>query len=245
MIAEAVGWVGHKILGDTPPDGKDYWAARYWDRDAAEKHPVLASAFLRQKETIAGYLRQYGSEAKSVIEFACGTGEFTKLTAELTPAVQIVALDVSAQGLEMTKAKVSHENLKLIRGDFWADNGIVPGDLVMCVDAIHHLGNLKDVLARIRTFVEPGGVFIGNIIVGDHFHEFGQVRYGKKAHLANTSIFALSALLYRLSGGQINTGYYRTRMSTSKETKSALAETFSEVLDVSVDRYFMAFAVRG
>jgi len=242
MIAEILARSGRTVLRDIPPDGTRYWAARYWDREAAERHQKLSPAFMSQKETIARFLREYGAQARHVLEFACGTGEFTMLAAELTPATQITAIDVSEQGLERARGRVKHDNLKLVHGDFWADNNLEPADLVLCVDAIHHLGNVSEVLTRLRSFVLPGGTFIGNLWTADHFHEFQRKRYGNAAHLRNTAAFFSTAVLMRLSGGRLRTGAYRTQLISCDEALAILRSVFRTVIEVRQDRYFVAFA---
>lgn len=245
MLAELLANVGQRAVADIPPDGRDYWAARFWDRDAAERHDLLAPDFRKQKDVISDYLCAYGTEARRVLEFACGTGEFTRLTAELTNTEEIVALDISEQGLAKTRAKVGHSGLRLVQGDFWGDHDLEPADLVVCVDAIHHLGDVRDVLERLRGFVAPGGVFIGNAVIADHFHEFGRKRYGTVRHLFRTAWFCTTAVLRRASGGRLNTGAYRTQLRHSAQIQRMLGETFTDVLAVQVDPYFMAFACRA
>ncbi len=245
MIAELLARSGRTVLNGIPPDGSRYWAARFWDRDAAEQHRLLNPEFLAQKEAIAGYLREYGATAQRVLEFACGTGEFTALAAELTPARQITAIDISEQGLARTHDRVRHPDLTLVQGNFWEDNGLPPSDLVMCVDAIHHLGDVRQVLTRIRSFVEPDGTFIGNLWTADHFHEFQRKRYGTVAHLRNTAAFFSTAVLMRASRGRLRTGAYRTQLIRSDEALAILRSVFGEVAEVRRDRYFMAFVCKA
>lgn len=244
MFAEAMAWTGQKLLRGIPPNGNGYWASRFWDRDAAERHPDLRDEFERQKTTISGYFTKFAQDTRTGLEFGCGTGEFTRLTAELTNVASITAVDISAQGLERTRQKVRHDDLTLIQGDFWADHGLARADLVVCVDAIHHLGDVKDVLKRLRSFVKPGGVFIGNAMIMDRFHEFERRRYGTAGHLDRTARFLATAVMVRASGGRLNTGAYRTQLRTSADVRGLLDDLFPEVLDVSVDPYFMAFACR-
>ncbi|MFC4910165.1 class I SAM-dependent methyltransferase [Actinomadura gamaensis] len=245
MLAEAMAWTGQRLLRDVPPDGNAYWASRFWDRDAAERHPGLAAEFDRQKSTISEYLTRYARDAETDLEFACGTGEFTRLAAELTGVSSITALDISEQGLARTRRRVAHDDLTLIQGDFWDDHGLPPSDLVVCVDAIHHLGDVGAVLRRLRSFVRPGGVLIGNVLIRDRFHEFERRRYGTVGHLDRTARFLATAILVRASGGRLNSGAYRTQLRGSEDVRRILDEVFPEVLDVSVDPYFMAFACRG
>jgi SAM-dependent methyltransferase len=244
MLAELLARTGQKMLGDVPPNGRDYWAGRYWDRAAAEAHPLLADAFHSQKEAIAGYLRRYGRRAGRGLEFACGTGEFTRLTAELTPVREMVAVDISASALEITRGRVRHDNLTLIHGDFWAGHELGRADLVLCADAIHHLGDVRRVLERLHGFVAPGGVLLGNVWTADHYHEFQRKRYGALKHIAYTSMFLSTAMLIRLSAGRLRTGFYRTQLLPSATVERHLQAVFSEVLDITVERYFTSFAVR-
>ncbi|GAA0297059.1 class I SAM-dependent methyltransferase [Streptomyces polychromogenes] len=244
MLAEMLARSGKSLLKDTPPDGRRYWAARFWDREAAEQHPLLRDHFLAQKDTIAGYLKKYGAETERVLEFACGTGDFTKLAAENTPAKAITALDISAQGLEIVRGRVTHEGLDLVYGDFWAENKVGTADLVMCVDAIHHLGDVRQVLERMKTFVAPGGVLVGNLWTGDNFHAFERQRYGTLNHLGRTAGFFGTAAAIRLSNGRLRTGAYRTQLINSWEGASILREVFGEVLELDVHRYFTSFVVK-
>src|SRR3982750_2442630 len=109
MLAELMARTGNRILGEIPPNGKDYWASRFWDRDAAEAHPSIRPHYDVQTEEVANLFRAYGKDADRVLEFCCGTGLFTKQAADLTPAKEIVALDISTQGLGGTRARGNDE----------------------------------------------------------------------------------------------------------------------------------------
>ncbi|MET9078415.1 class I SAM-dependent methyltransferase [Streptomyces sp. NPDC004232] len=244
MLAELLARSGRALLEGFPPDGREYWAARFWDRAAAEQHVQLRPEFLTQKETIAELLRTYGQKAKSVIEVACGTGAFTAMAAELTPAVEITAIDISAEGLARTAQRVRHDGLKLVEGDFWDDQDVAQADLVQCLDAIHHLGDLRQVLTRLRSMMKPGGILIGNLWTGDNFHEFQRKRYGVTGHLTRTASFLGTALIIRASAGRFKTGAYRTQLTRSDEAVAILQSVFDEVMEVRKERYFMGFACR-
>ncbi|MBO0866922.1 MAG: class I SAM-dependent methyltransferase [Micromonosporaceae bacterium] len=245
VLAETMARAGQALIGDTPPNGKRYWAARFWDRDSAERHPVLAGDFLSQKNTIARYLQTYAAGAHTSVEFACGTGEFTRLTALHTNVATMRTLDISARALEIARNRVDHPDLQLVQGDFWADNGLEPSDLVVCVDAIHHLGDIREVLTRLRTFVKPGGTFIGNVFTVDNFHEFERRRYGRLEHTWRTALFLGTAMAVKLSAGKLYTGSHRTQLKPGAYTVNLLGEIFDEVLEVTVDPYFTAFACRA
>jgi SAM-dependent methyltransferase len=244
MLAELLANTGRAIIRDVPPDGRAYWSARFWDRDTHEQHPRLRQAFLTQKETIGRFLSTYGGNTERVLEFACGTGEFTRLAAERTAAKRITAVDISAEGLARARARVKHDNLELIHGDFWDDLGVGQADLVMCLDAIHHLGDVRTVLTRLKTFVKPGGVFIGNLWTADNFHEFQRLRYGTVAHLRNTAAFLGTTLLIRGSGGRLKTGAYRTQLVHNSTAEKILRDVFGDITEFVAERYFTGFVCR-
>ncbi|MDH2427224.1 class I SAM-dependent methyltransferase [Sphaerisporangium sp. TRM90804] len=235
---------GHKILGEQPPDGAKYWAARFWDRDLAERDPLLGEHYRAQKADLAQVIEKYARDADRVIEFACGTGEFTGMMARLSLAKEIVALDISAQGLEKTRARVGHPGLRTVLGDFWEDHDLGTADVVMCVDAIHHIGDPRRVMERMKSFVRPGGVFIGNLWTVDNFHEFQRQRYGALWHLGRSAMFLGSAMVIKASGGRLRSGSYRTRLMRTSEIEPLLRSVFGEVLHVCADRYFVSFACR-
>jgi 2-polyprenyl-3-methyl-5-hydroxy-6-metoxy-1,4-benzoquinol methylase len=244
MIAEQLERLGSKFVSGYPPEGREYWAARFWDRDAAEVDVIIGAHYQAQKKVIREMMTQYGATADRILEFACGTGEFTQMAATATGAKEIVALDISAQGLERTRQRVDHDNLRLVQGDFWADHDLGQAPLVVCIDAIHHLGDVRAVIERLKSFVSPGGIFIGNLWTVDHFHEFQRQRYGNLAHTARCALFLASALLLRVSRGRFHLASYRTQLLRSEDIPGILAATFSESLEIRQDRYFTAFACR-
>lgn len=242
MIAERLVSTGNRLIAAYPPEGRDYWAARFWDRDAAERDPVLGDHYRAQKDILGDLIEKYGAHADRIVEFACGTGEFSKIAVERAHPREMVAVDISKEGLARTRARVRHDNLRLVEGDFWQDHHIEPAPLVLCVDAIHHLGDVREVLERLRGFVAPGGVLIGNLWTRDHFHEFQRQRYGRFRHTARSALFLFSALLLRASGGRLRTASYRTQLLPSEEVLQLLGDTFDAVLDTAPDRFFYGFA---
>ncbi len=244
MIAELLANTGKSILRDIPPDGRDYWARRFWDRDTHEQHPLLRQEFLLQKRAIADLLATHAGDADRIVEFACGTGEFTRLAAELTAANEITAVDISAEGLRRAGERVRHDNLRLVHGDFWSDLNLGTADVVMCLDAIHHLGDVRAVLTRLKSFVAPGGIVVGNLWTADNFHRFQRLRYGSLAHVRRTAAFFSTAVLIRASGGRLRTGAYRTQLVRSDEATTILHDVFDAVLEVREQDYFMGFVGR-
>lgn len=244
MLAEALVRAGHKLIEGYAPEGRDYWSARFWDREEVESRPMLGDDFRAQKERIADYIKQYGDGADRVLEFACGTGEFTEMSARLTSAEEIIATDISEQAVRITRERVQHPGLRMVRADFWEPIDLAPAPLVLCVDAIHHMGNVERVLTRLKEFVEPGGVFVGNLWTIDNFHEYQRTRYGELRHVSRSALFLANALVMRATGGRVRWASYRTQLLRADQVEPVLHRVFGEVLQVARTRYFVAFACR-
>ena len=246
MLAEAMANLGIRTLGDLPPDGKKYWASRFWDRKEAEQHPILGEHYLREKQDLIQLIEEHAAGATRVLEFCCGTGEFVELALRVTSAKEVVGVDISEHALAKAAERVQHDSLRLVQGDFW-DDGLDLGtaDLVLCVDSLQHLGNTAAVLARLHSFVAPGGLFIANVWTLDHFHELERLRYGRLRHVGRSIKFFGSAVLIRVSGGRLRSDHYRTKLAHSSEIESRLRETFAEVLQVTHHRYHSAFVCRA
>lgn len=245
MITELMASYGKKILAQRPPDGRRYWAARFWDRDTAEQHQILGDTFRDQKAAIETFFDRYTADVETVGEFACGTGEFTRMATDRIDARSILALDISPDGLRIARGRVPEAHVTFLQADFWKTDDIGLFDLVVCVDAIHHLGDLRQVLTRLHSFVKPGGLFIGNVWTADNYHDFQRKRYGSMRHLVRTAGFLSTAVLVRVSGGRLRTGSYRTQLSTSAETIAALNDIFADVKDIAVQPYFTGFVCQA
>jgi SAM-dependent methyltransferase len=244
MIAETLVRSGHALVRPYPPEGRDYWSVRFWDRADVESHHVLGQDFLAQKTQVAELLTRHGGDARTVLEFACGTGEFTAMAASLTTATSVVATDISQHALDVAGSRVKQPQVRFVRGDFWADDGLVQADLVMCMDAIHHLGDVRSVLERLRSFVAPGGIFVGNLWTLDNFHEYQRQRYGAFGHLGRASKFFATAVAMRLTGGRLRTPAYRTQLLRRAAIAPLLSEVFSETVELESTRHFTCFVCR-
>jgi ubiquinone/menaquinone biosynthesis C-methylase UbiE len=247
MLARFCVRAGTVLLGDRPPDGRAYWAARAWDRDAVTSTPGLSAHFDRHRQVAEDLIGTHAAGAREVLEIACGTGEFTELAARMLPGARVTGVDISAQALAQADSRLGRAGLapgvRLVRGDFHAELPGVPAaaDVVLCFDAIHHLGDPDLTLRRLRARLAPGGVLIGNIWTADHFHEFGRHRYGPAGHLRRCAGFLAAAAVIRVTGGRVGCGVYRTRLITIAGAEALLGQVFSRTETVRL-RYHLAFA---
>ncbi|WP_214410583.1 class I SAM-dependent methyltransferase [Sphaerisporangium fuscum] len=245
MFAEMMAGAGARIVRRYPPDGSTYWSQRFWDRENLEKVPVFGDQLQLVKKDIAALMKTHAGDVGTVLEFGCGTGEFTAMAAELTPAKEITAVDISPQAIEIAGKRVDHPSLKLVCGDFWSDHGLAQADMVMCVDAIHHLGNVRQVLRRLKSYMAPGGILVGNLWTIDHFHEEQRHKHGSFRHLVNCSRFLAGALMLRATNGRVRPASYRSHLLRSREVEPLLLQEFGEVLEVVPARYFVSFVCKA
>ncbi len=246
MLAELLVRSGLRLLRDYSPQGQSYWAARYWDRDAAEQQPEIGDHYRSAKAEVAMLIERYARDVDSVLEVACGTGEFTRVLRERSNAKAITALDISARALEIAASRVRDDRVTFVEGDIWKADDLGTFDVVICIDAIHHLGNVQDALARLKTFLRPGGVLIGNLWTLDRYHDLQQRRYGRLRHLGSSVMFLWTALLIRLSGGRLRTGYYRTHLLPGNQVGPVLRSQFDDVLHLERrPQHFVAFACQN
>lgn len=244
MLAEAMVEFGQWLIKDYPPEGRSYWAARFWDRTGVETTPVVSNDLTVKQEQISSYVTRYGKDAQRAIEFSCGTGAFTKSLVGLTSAPAILAVDISAHALAVARQEVQDPRLRFVQGDFWADLGLGTADLVMCMNAIHHMGRVADVIEHLTTFVAPGGVLIGNVWTRDHYHEFQRAVHGPLRHLARSSLFLANAVSMRATGGRVRWASYRTQLLPARRIEAILRDVTPEVIEVARTRYFVTFACR-
>lgn len=157
---------------DLPTTVSDYWRhRRVWDRWRVESFETnTRNEHIRQRQLTIEAVRSFTQTDLRILDLCCGTG---KVSADLLPlqAVrEVVALDISTQALGVLTEKLADHNdrakLTVVHADFMGEIAPAIGefDVIICLDALHHLPNLSDALQRITKLLAPGGCFIGNFL---------------------------------------------------------------------------------
>lgn len=90
------------------------------------------------------------------LEIGCGTGLFTEMFAQT--GAQLVALDISAELLEIARARgIPIDNVQFLERRFEDTDIRGPFDTVIGSSVLHHL-DVAAALARIFELLKPGGV---------------------------------------------------------------------------------------
>lgn len=245
MFAEAVVKLSHKLIRGYAPEGRAHWAAKAWDRTPYELAPRVGPDLKVKKDRIGDLVAEYGQGADRLIEFACGTGVHTEVAVKRCDAPDITVVDISADALDIVRQKINDPRLRTVHGDIWGDVDPGTADLVTCINAIHHMGDVRDVITRLMTYVNPGGVLIGTVLTMDNFHEFQRDVHGTIRHAARSAFFLLNAALMRLTAGKVRTAAYRSQLLYETQFENILRELApGRILHLSNTRYISCFAIR-
>lgn len=244
MLSEAMVHLGRKLVKDLKPKGREYFAARVWNPTRYDKSSLGGAEIADNERRLIELIERYGEGAQRTIEFGSGPGIYLEAVVKHTSAPEVVGVDVSPKALEASRNRVNDPRLRLVHGDFWSDLELDQADVVICANAIHHLGRVQDVIERLKKFVKPGGVLIGNVWTMDHYHEYQRNVHGRWRHLGRSLSFLCNAVVLRATNGQINWGAYRSEILYAHEVDAVLAKVSTEVLYRSNTRYITGFAIR-
>lgn len=136
---------------------KDFWNMRSQNYDT-QIGPFYEEAYARTAANTLKYLKPQDR----VLDFACGTGI---VTFQMAPHVaQIRAIDISDEMVRHAKEKAEAlkvPNVEISQTDLF-DPCLEPGsfDVVTAFNVLCYVDNPREVLARIRELLKPGGLFL-------------------------------------------------------------------------------------
>ncbi|MFN6482540.1 MULTISPECIES: class I SAM-dependent methyltransferase [unclassified Nostoc] len=131
---------------------------------------------------------------KSVVEIGCGTGKNTLLLSQI--ALEVYAIDFSAQMIEKAKEKVKSANVVFITEDItkqWSCSN-ESADLVTCHLVLEHIEDLNLIFSEaFRVLVKGGYFFISEL------HPFRQYQGTKANFQKNQEIVEIPAFVHHIS----------------------------------------------
>lgn len=159
----------------------------------------------------------------------------------------MTALDVSQSALDEAARRAADANygdvIRVRVGDFWSAESTCwcgrPFDVVMCMDAIHHLGRLPHVIAQLQRLAGARGLTIGDVWTRDNFGEFQRARRGAVEHTLASLRFAVGAAMV---ASRLRSTSDAVR-SDLREADDVVAEIVSVWPSAAVDRsrYWVRF----
>ena len=116
------------------------------------------------ERALVGQVEQ--TNARSVLEVGCGNSSWLSYLAHKTGAA-VTGLDYSEAGCMLARQRLSNERVdgKVICGDlFQADvESVGQHDFVFSLGLVEHFGDLVGTLAKLLTFVRPGGTLFTEV----------------------------------------------------------------------------------
>lgn len=100
------------------------------------------------------------SDGQSILELGCGWGSLTLFMAQRLPTARIVAVSNSTPQRLHIQAEAAARglaNVEVITADMNAFEPQGRFDRVVSVEMFEHMSNWRDLLARVRTWLEPEG----------------------------------------------------------------------------------------
>ncbi len=135
--------------------------SRFWDRIAERysKRPVADAASYQKKLQVT---REYLRPDMEVLEFGCGTGSTAIIHA---PHVKhIRAIDISSKMIEIARRKAAESQVENVTFEQSTIEAVAVADrsldAVLGLSILHLLDNREEVIAKVRTMLKPGGLFV-------------------------------------------------------------------------------------
>ena len=101
-------------------------------------------------------------QGRIVVDMACGTGNITLTLAKL--GYDMIGIDMSTDMLSQAQAKTAGENILYLAQDMRELDLYGTVDAVICTcDGLNYIldeGELRAIFAKVKMFLNPGGVFI-------------------------------------------------------------------------------------
>jgi 2-polyprenyl-3-methyl-5-hydroxy-6-metoxy-1,4-benzoquinol methylase len=247
MLADWAVQAASRLIRGRFRQPTEYWRHRMWDGVLAEQHYSLGSAYRAERAAVTRILRHVAPN-RCILDVASGTGRYTFAALD-AGARHVTAMDVSTAALAELQRRAEESGFKsrvaTLNADMWCESPVCHCgrrfDVVMCLDAIHHLGSLLEVVTRLSSFAASEGVLIGDIWTLDHYGEFQRLRRSWIEHLVTSFGFTAAVIWWRLWRGHVPASV-RSELRQAEDVANTLVGTFGPEISVEIDRYWLRFA---
>lgn len=157
---------------------KDVSGKRFWSRFAFAYAPFMRKNKKLYADSYAVF-KEYLTQDMSVLELACGTGQYTDFIAGCASAAE--ATDFSEKMLKRAKRKVKAANVRFSVQDAtclkYPDASF---DAVFIANALHIMPDPKSAIFEIRRVLKQGGLLIAPTFVYDDSDKTSKVKIAEK-----------------------------------------------------------------
>jgi 2-polyprenyl-3-methyl-5-hydroxy-6-metoxy-1,4-benzoquinol methylase len=216
-----------------------YWRdSRIWDRWSVEKAGMPRSeVHIGQRELTVDEIRLLPLNSLRVLDLCCGTGRVTFDLVSLENVAEVVAVDISSKALDILRGRIKYhpkgEKLSIIETDVMSEEEMKKlgaFDVVVCLDALHHLSNPKRALKTIaQDLLLPNGLLIGNSLAKESAIHHVSAKHGRvRAYFlfARSRFFRAAHVLHPLWEYSGRQGFVRLYPFSWEELSQELSDRF-------------------
>lgn len=227
-----------KTVRSLPETAKCHWERRVWDRWYVEDNeggnrPVHR----RQRLNTIRVVSELPHREMRVLDLGCGTGKVSLGLVELENVRKVIGLDINKTALKMSLSRlypfIHADRFQAVNADIGdCEKNLELGrfEVVVCLDVLHHLHNIEDVLTCVANMMDQQSVFIGNFLS----KERSVYHLARKSGIFGLVIRALPGLFFWLpclpdswKKTAAKKGYYNIALLTGDQVKELLAENFT------------------
>jgi ubiquinone/menaquinone biosynthesis C-methylase UbiE len=235
-------------------DSDEYWKAKTWDRFKELKAvtSTVRDEFIYQENLTVEKITSLAKrqEFLSILDLGCGTGKITDSILRAIPdKVQITLVDFNEHTLKQAMVYLyNHSNLS-----FYCMSAYDVGqkfehmfDVVVCMDFLHHVSNLKLLLNEISRVLKSSGFLIGNVLAAETYRDWDRNKYGTIKSFRRQFLNNISEGLYPKCPNMMKklirvSGFARIEPLSKDELVSILSSYF-KLLEINSTYYYWFFA---
>lgn len=151
-------------MTDARPSAADQTASQFFGARIPEYDNLMRRAVPGYEELTEALVAELPTQAESVLELGCGTGNLSVRLAERYPGAHFTFVDASAEMVEVTAARLADRVPTLAsRATFhvgrFEDLALAPAgfDLVASAIALHHVAHKAPLYRRMHELLRSGG----------------------------------------------------------------------------------------
>lgn len=220
-----------------PKGVEKYWANNVWDRTLFEGSP-LGKYFKRQRTLLKKYVLKYRPD--SVLILCCGVGVETQMIENMSFVKKIVAIDINKKSCELARKRVKTKKVTIVNGNVYKVRYQEAFDMVVCIDALHHLGNQELILENVYRALKTNGLFVGDYFGEEKFVSWMIKKRGLFMYIYLNCKHHFARLFHYFNvipKKWIENGWMRSFLFTRSEVREHLTKHSFRVLSLISDEW--------
>lgn len=166
----------------------------------AHNNPLIEYIFWKRIKIAYLYAKKNIKKGGKILDFGCGTGLLSYILAK--GSFRVTANDIEFGPLNLVKEKIRfQDNIEFIEGDLIKQNlKENTFDLIIALDVLEHIDNLKDYISLFQRILKPGGIILVSGPTENFLYKVGRKLAGKRFtgnyHMNNISNIRREFSLY-------------------------------------------------